>query len=117
MFVLDDGWFGKRNDDTTSLGDWHPNLEKLPDGVKGLAEKVNRLGLKFGIWVEPEMISPVSELAKKKPGFAVACPGRKTSLSRNQQVLDLTNPEVIAFIKNFLDDCSLREIYPISSGI
>lgn len=77
LFVLDDGWFGKRNDDTTSLGDWHPNLEKLPDGVKGLAEKVNRLGLKFGIWVEPEMISPVSELAKKKPGFAVACPGRK----------------------------------------
>lgn len=104
LFVLDDGWFGKRNDDTTSLGDWHPNLEKLPDGVKGLAEKVNRLGLKFGIWVEPEMISPVSELAKKKPGFAVACPGRKTSLSRNQQVLDLTNPEVIAFIKNFLDE-------------
>lgn len=54
LFVLDDGWFGKRNDDTCSLGDWSPNLEKLPDGVGGLAKKVNALGMKFGIWVEPE---------------------------------------------------------------
>ena len=103
LFVLDDGWFGKRNDDTCSLGDWSPNLEKLPDGVSGLAKKVNALGMKFGIWVEPEMISPRSELAEKNPEFAISCARREPALSRNQQVLDLTNPEVVAFVKGFLD--------------
>ena len=104
LFVLDDGWFGKRNDDTSSLGDWYPNPEKLPDGVSGLAKKINEMGLKFGIWVEPEMINPVSELAKKHPEFAVSCPEREAALSRHQQVLDLTNPDVVAFIKQFLDN-------------
>lgn len=104
LFVLDDGWFGRRNDDTSSLGDWYVNPEKLPSGVGGLAEKIDRLGLKFGIWVEPEMINPVSELAEKKPYFALACRKRAPSLSRNQQVLDLTNPEVVGFIEDFLDD-------------
>lgn len=104
LFVLDDGWFGKRNDDTTSLGDWYPNPEKLPSGVAGLAEKINALGLKFGIWVEPEMANPVSELLKAHPDFPIACKAHPPVLGRNQQVLDLTDPRVVEFIGKFLDE-------------
>ena len=94
LFVLDDGWFGERENDTKALGDWEPNLKKLPDGLKGLAEKINRLGMDFGIWVEPEMISTESELYRRHPDWAMAVPGRLHSEGRNQRVLDLANPAV-----------------------
>ena len=98
LFVLDDGWFGDRENDTKALGDWEPNLKKLPDGLKGLAEKINNLGMDFGIWVEPEMISVESELYRKHPDWAMAVPGKLHSEGRNQRVLDLANPEVQDFI-------------------
>ena len=75
LFVLDDGWFGKRNDDTTSLGDWQANPEKLPEGVKGIAEKITAKGLKFGLWFEPEMISEDSQLYRMHPDWVLASSG------------------------------------------
>ena len=96
LFVLDDGWFGDRENDTKALGDWEPNLKKLPEGLKGLAEKINNLGMDFGIWVEPEMISVESKLYRKHPDWAMAVPGKLHSEGRNQRVLDLANPEVQA---------------------
>ncbi|MCQ2742106.1 MAG: alpha-galactosidase [Bacilli bacterium] len=98
MLVLDDGWFGKRNSDSTSLGDWYPNLEKLPEGIKGLSEKVHSLGLKFGLWFEPEMISPDSDLYRSHPEWAIKHKSYVPLLSRNQLVLDLTNEEVVKYI-------------------
>lgn len=98
LFVLDDGWFGGRTDDTTGLGDWTENPERLPDGLKGLAEKINALGLDFGIWVEPEMISPKSELYRRHPDWAVRNPDYTPLLQRNQYVLDLCNPDVCEFV-------------------
>lgn len=95
LFVLDDGWFGERNDDTCSLGDWYVNLEKLPDGVPGLAKKVVDLGMKFGIWIEPEMVNHDSELYKKHPDWAFQTPGRRMSHGRNQHVLDFSKEEVV----------------------
>ena len=93
MLVMDDGWFGKRNSDDSSLGDWVVNEEKIKGGLKNLVEKVNDIGLKFGIWFEPEMISPDSELYKKHPDWAISIPGREATLCRAQYVLDLSNPE------------------------
>ena len=69
LFVMDDGWFGERDDDTKSLGDWEENTKKLPHGVKGLADKVNKMGLSFGLWVEPEMVNVNSELYKAHPDW------------------------------------------------
>ena len=94
MLVMDDGWFGHRNDDSTSLGDWKVNEQKLPGGLKPLVEQVNALGMKFGIWFEPEMISPDSDLYREHPDWAIAIPGRAGSLCRNQYVLDLSRKEV-----------------------
>lgn len=94
MLVMDDGWFGHRNDDNSSLGDWFVNEDKLKGGLKYLVDEVNKLGMKFGIWVEPEMISPDSELYREHPDWAIAIPGRTGSLARNQYVLDLTRKEV-----------------------
>ena len=94
MLVMDDGWFGCRNDDNSSLGDWKVNEEKLKGGLKYLVDEVNKLGMKFGIWLEPEMISPDSNLYREHPDWAFAIPGRTGSLSRNQYVLDLTRQEV-----------------------
>ena len=94
MLVMDDGWFGHRNDDSTSLGDWYVNEEKLNGGLKHLVDEVNKLGLKFGIWFEPEMISPDSKLYEAHPDCAIQIPGREGSLCRNQYVLDLTRKEV-----------------------
>lgn len=94
LFVLDDGWFGHRNDDTTSLGDWYPNLQKLPEGITGLAKKVTELGLGFGLWFEPEMISMDSNLYQEHPDYLMHVPGRTPSPSRNQYVLDLGRKEV-----------------------
>ncbi len=95
MLVMDDGWFGKRNDDNSSLGDWNVNEEKLQGGLKHLVDEVNKIGLKFGIWMEPEMISPDSDLYRAHPDWAFAVPNRVPTRSRNQFVLDLTRPEVL----------------------
>ena len=94
MLVMDDGWFGHRNDDNSSLGDWQVNEKKLKGGLKYLVDEVNKLGMKFGIWLEPEMISPDSDLYRAHPDWAIAIPGRTGSLARNQYVLDLTRKEV-----------------------
>ncbi|MCD7034107.1 alpha-galactosidase [Metabacillus sp. GX 13764] len=94
LFVLDDGWFGKRNDDKTSLGDWFVNKEKLPGGLDGLAERVNRLGLQFGLWVEPEMVSEDSELYRKHPDWCLHVPNHDRSTSRDQLVLDFSREDV-----------------------
>ncbi len=94
MLVMDDGWFGKRNDDKSSLGDWFVNEEKLKGGLKPLVDKINALGLQFGIWFEPEMISPDSDLFRAHPDWVLCAPGREPSIARNQYVLDMTRKEV-----------------------
>ena len=94
MLVMDDGWFGCRNDDNTSLGDWQVNESKLNGGLKYLVDEVNKLDMKFGIWFEPEMVSPDSNLYRAHPDWAIAVPGRTAGLARNQYVLDLTRKEV-----------------------
>lgn len=98
LFVLDDGWFGKRNDDKSSLGDWTVNKKKLPSGINGLAKRINKIGLDFGIWVEPEMISPDSDLYRSHPDWAIKLPNRTPSLGRNQLILDLTRSEVREYL-------------------
>jgi alpha-galactosidase len=98
LFVLDDGWFGKRNDDTTSLGDWIVDLNKLPNGLKSLADKIKTIGLNFGLWFEPEMISPVSELFREHPDWAIGVPRKHFTLGRNQRVLDFSRPEIIEYL-------------------
>ena len=94
MLVMDDGWFGRRSSDDSSLGDWFVNEEKLKGGLHALVENVKKLGMKFGIWVEPEMISPESELYQKHPDWAIQIPGRDITQSRAQYVLDLSRAEV-----------------------
>lgn len=98
LMVLDDGWFGKRDDDTTSLGDWFVDKKKLPDGIGGLCEKINALGMKFGLWFEPEMISPVSELYNKHPDWCIHVKDRERAPSRNQLMLDLSRKDVCDYI-------------------
>lgn len=95
MFVLDDGWFGKRDNDWCALGDWEVNEEKIKGGLPALAEKIHGLGLKFGLWVEPEMISEDSDLYREHPDWALTIPGRKPVRSRNQLVLDFSRKEVV----------------------
>lgn len=98
LFVLDDGWFGSRDGDSSGLGDWWSNLDKLPSGVEGLSQKINELGLQFGLWFEPEMVNPDSQLYKKNPNWALSIPGRKSTLSRNQLTLDLGRKEVREYL-------------------
>jgi alpha-galactosidase len=98
LFVMDDGWFGERNDDKSSLGDWEVNKKKLPNGIDGLSRKVNELGLDFGIWVEPEMVNVKSHLYEQHPDWVIAIPGRAHSEGRNQRILDLSRTEVQDFI-------------------
>lgn len=98
LFVMDDGWFGERTDDTRSLGDWDVNEKKLPGGLKRLCDKVRALGLSFGIWVEPEMVNRNSRLFKAHPEWAMDIPGKGHSEGRNQRILDLTNPSVQDYI-------------------
>ena len=94
MLVMDDGWFGKRNSDNCSLGDWKVNEEKITGGLKHLVDEVNKIGLQFGIWFEPEMISPDSDLYRAHPDWAIQIQGREATQSRNQYVLDFSRPEV-----------------------
>ena len=108
LFVLDDGWFGKRNDDKTSLGDWHTNREKLPDGLKGVSKKIREMGLLFGLWVEPEMVNEDSDLYRAHPQWAVRIPGKDHALGRNQMLLDLTNKEVQDYIVEQMSDVFTR---------
>ena len=94
MLVMDDGWFGARNNDRAGLGDWQVNEQKLKGGLSHLIERVNAAGLKFGIWYEPEMVNPDSDLYRAHPDWIIQAPGRNKSLSRNQCVLDMTRQEV-----------------------
>lgn len=97
-FVLDDGWFGKRNDDNCSLGDWYVNTEKLEGGLTGLIDRCRKNGLKFGIWIEPEMVCEDSDLYRAHPDWAVGKPGNEPSRKRNQLVLDMTRREVVEHV-------------------
>jgi alpha-galactosidase len=98
MLVMDDGWFGNRSDDNRALGDWFVNEDKLKGGLKALVDQVNAHGLQFGIWFEPEMVSPDSDLFRAHPDWAIQIPNRQGSLCRNQYVLDLSNAEVKDYI-------------------
>ena len=95
MLVMDDGWFGKRDDDNSGLGDWFVNEKKLGGTLGNLIKKINDLGVKFGIWIEPEMVSEDSDLYRKHPDWALAVPGRNPVRSRNQLVLDFSRKEVV----------------------
>ena len=98
LFVLDDGWFGKRDNDDSSLGDWVVDKRKLPAGLDDLAGRVNRLGMQFGLWFEPEMISPNSDLYRKHPDWCLHVPGHENTESRRQLVLDLSRKDVCAYV-------------------
>lgn len=104
MVVLDDGWFGKRSDDTSSLGDWKVNEKKLGGPLYKLVDKINKLDLKFGLWFEPEMISEKSDLYEKHPDWAVKSPKREAYIGRNQYVLDLTRQEVRDYVVNAVSE-------------
>ena len=104
MLVMDDGWFGKRSLDDSSLGDWYVNEEKIKGGLHELVENVKKLGMKFGIWIEPEMISPESELYRKHPDWALQIPGRDITQSRAQYVLDFSREEVVDGIYEMIAD-------------
>lgn len=103
MFVLDDGWFGKRNTDTAGLGDWVVNKKKLPGGIKRLSRRINKMKMKFGLWFEPECVNPDSDLYRAHPDWVLKIEGRETSLGRHQMVLDLTRPEVRDYIVDSVD--------------
>lgn len=107
MFLLDDGWFANkypRNNDKAGLGDWEPNHSKLPDGIKGLTNAADEADVKFGIWIEPEMVNPKSELFEKHPDWVIMQPGRDTYYYRNQLVLDLANPKVQDYVFSVIDN-------------
>ncbi len=105
MLVMDDGWFGTRSSDNCALGDWQVNEEKIKGGLKYLVDEVNKLGMAFGIWFEPEMISPDSDLYRAHPDWAIAVPNREGTLCRNQYVLDLSRKEV----RDYVYEC-LRKV-------
>lgn len=104
MLVMDDGWFGARNNDRAGLGDWFVNKKKFPQGLKSFVEKMKRYGIKFGIWVEPEMINPDSDLFRAHPEWCIQCRNREMLESRNQFVLDLGNPEVLDYLKHIFSE-------------
>lgn len=104
MLVLDDGWFGKRNDDRSGLGDWFVNEKKLCGGLGSLAEKIKKMGMKFGLWFEPEMVSEDSDLYRSHPDWAIKIPSRNPVRSRYQLVLDMINPEVRDYLFGAISD-------------
>lgn len=112
LFVLDDGWFGKRDNSSSSLGDWVPYRKKLPDGVGGLAKKIEQLGMKFGLWIEPEMVNKDSDLYRAHPDYMLSTPGRSTCHGRNQFVLDFSRKEVVDYIFDML--CKILDDAPVS---
>ena len=114
LFVLDDGWFGKRDDDTAGLGDYDVNRRKLPGGLAGFDKQITGMGMGFGLWFEPEMVNEDSALYRAHPEWAVRAPGRRDTLGRNQLVLDLTNPDVqdylIASVGRVLDEAPISYV-------
>ncbi len=113
LFLLDDGWFGNkypRSNDRAGLGDWQETKEKLPQGIGYLVKQAEAKGIKFGIWIEPEMVNPKSELYENHPDWILKLPNRPEHYSRNQLVLDLSNPEVQKFVYNVVD--GLMTKYP-----
>lgn len=102
LFVLDDGWFGHRDNSKSSLGDWYPNLKKLPGGITGIAEKIEALGMKFGLWFEPEMVNRDSDLYRAHPDWMFSAPGYHTCHGRNQYVLDFSRKEVVDAIYSMM---------------
>ena len=103
-FIMDDGWFGQRKDDHAGLGDWYVNKEKFPNGLKPLIDHVHSLGMDFGLWVEPEMVNPDSDLYRKHPDWVLNFPGRPRTEQRNQLVLNLARQDVRDYVYGFLDD-------------
>lgn len=103
LFVLDDGWFGERDEDDRSLGDWYANAKKLPNGISGLSRNVEKLGMKFGIWIEPEMVNKNSHLYREHPDWIIATPERFESPSRRQHVLDYSRKDVVDAVFAMLD--------------
>ena len=103
MFVLDDGWFGERNDDRRGLGDWVVNKRKIPGGISRLARKINKMGMRFGLWFEPECVNPDSDLYRAHPEWIIKAEGREPSMGRHQYVLDLCNPLVRDYIVDSVD--------------
>ena len=114
MFVLDDGWFGHREDDNRGLGDWYANEEKLCGTLKELADQIRGMGMDFGIWIEPEMVNEDSGLYHEHPDWAFAVPGRKPVRCRNQLVLDFSRKEVVDHIfgqiSRVIDSADIRYI-------
>lgn len=104
MLVMDDGWFGARNDDKAGLGDWYVNKNKFKDGLKSFVDRVKAYGIKFGIWIEPEMVNPDSDLFRAHPDWCIKCKDRESTLSRNQLVLDMSNSEVTDYLKKSFAD-------------
>lgn len=112
MFVLDDGWFKNRKDDNAGLGDWIPDTEKLPNGLDGLIQKINDMGLLFGLWIEPEMVNEDSDLYRAHPDWALTAPNRAPMMSRNQLALDLSRKEVHDYLYDTI--AGLLEKYNIT---
>lgn len=111
LFLLDDGWFGNkypRNDDHAGLGDWQENRNKLPNGIKALVKEAQQDGVKFGLWVEPEMVNPKSELYFRHPDWVIKQPAREEKYYRNQLVLDLANPAVQDFVFGIIDSLFIK---------
>jgi alpha-galactosidase len=112
LFLLDDGWFGNafpRNDDKAGLGDWQEDKKKLPSGLGYLVREAANKGIKFGIWLEPEMVNPKSELYQKHPDWILKLPNREENYGRNQLVLDLVNPQVQEFVFKVVDDMMTKD--------
>ncbi len=103
LMVLDDGWFGTRNDDYRGLGDWYPNLNKLPNGIAGLSRRVDELGMMFGLWFEPEMVNEDSDLFRAHPEWRLSTPNRRASQGRHQYTLDFSNKDVVDYIYGLMD--------------
>jgi alpha-galactosidase len=103
LFVIDDGWFAGRKDDTAGLGDWYVDKSKFPDGLIPLIQRVNELGMKFGLWIEPEMTNPDSDLYRNHPDWIYQYKTREIKMGRNQYMLDLTNPEIIQYLIDCFD--------------
>ena len=114
MLVMDDGWFGNRDDDTTALGDWQVNEEKMGGPLKEFVDKINALGIKFGIWYEPEMISRDSNLYREHPDWCISVPGREKSIARHQYVLDFSREEVRDYVYSLmhkvLSECNISYV-------
>lgn len=102
LFVLDDGWFGNRTSDRAGLGDWQPNPQRLPHGLAGLAEKIAAMGMRFGLWIEPEMVNPDSGFYRRHPDWVLGAPGRTLCESRHQLVLDFSRPEVVDAVHSMI---------------